>query len=75
MTVIEEKEKSQELEQRMRGGVSSDDQEEIKGEVAEEEYLVSGLTQDVEALLTKVKNEAENPNNFQSVVIGGHEVS
>lgn len=75
MTVIEEKEKSQELEQRMRGGVSSDDQEEVKGEVAEEEYLVSGLTQDVEALLTKVKNEAENPNNFQSVVIGGHEVS
>ncbi len=75
MTVIEEKEKSQELEQRMRGGVSSDDQEEVKGEVPEEEYLVSGLTQDVEALLTKVKNEAENPNNFQSVVIGGHEVS
>jgi hypothetical protein len=75
LTVIEEKEKSQELEQRMRGGVSSDDQEEVKGEVAEEEYLVSGLTQDVEALLTKVKNEAENPNNFQSVVIGGHEVS
>jgi hypothetical protein len=75
LTVIEEKEKSQELEQRMRGGVSSDDQEEVKGEVAEEEYLVSGLTQVVGSLLTKVKNEAENPNNFQSVVIGGHEVS
>ena len=36
MVVLEEREKSQELEQRMRGGVVSEEEEEKKGEVAQE---------------------------------------
>jgi hypothetical protein len=57
MVVLEEREKSQELEQRMRGGVLADE-EEKKGEVAQEEYLISGLTEDVHALIAEINNQA-----------------
>ena len=57
MVVLEEREKSQELEQRMRGGVVPDE-EEKKGDVAQEEYLISGLTEDVQALIAEINNQA-----------------
>jgi hypothetical protein len=57
MVVLEEREKSQELEQRMRGGVVADE-EEKKGDVAQEEYLISGLTEDVQALIAEINNQA-----------------
>ena len=55
LVVLEEQANSQDLEQRMRGGVSG--KEEIKRQDDQLEkggYLVTGLIQDVDALLNEV---------------------
>ena len=58
----------------MRGGVIADE-EEKKFEIEQEKYLISGLSQDVNTLVYEIESQAQNPLNFYSVVIGGHEVS
>lgn len=76
LVVLEEQANSQDLEQRMRGGVSG--KEEIKRQDDQLEkggYLVTGLIQDVDALLNEVNLQASNPQNFSCTVETDTDVS
>ena len=52
--VLEEKKKSLEAEQRI-SQVMAVDEEEKKSEVAQQSYIISGLSNDVQTLLEEIK--------------------